>query len=131
MTRTRLLNSVLLLLAAVPLAAPVDSAAQQAFRDVTTEAGIHFSHNNGAFGKKWLPETMGPGCAFIDYDNDGHPDLLVVNGDDWPSHLANIKSTLKLFHNNGDGTFTDVTRKAGLAVSMYGLGVSVGDFDND
>jgi enediyne biosynthesis protein E4 len=50
------------------------------FRDITAQAGIHFTHNNGAFGKKWLPETMGPGCAFIDYDNDGWPDILLVNG---------------------------------------------------
>ena len=56
------------------------------FRDITAQAGIHFTHNNGAFGKKWLPETMGPGCAFIDYDNDGYPDILLVNGQDWPGH---------------------------------------------
>jgi len=131
MTRTRLLNSVLLLLAAVPLAAPVDSAAQQAFRDVTTQAGIHFSHNNGAFGKKWLPETMGPGCAFIDYDNDGYPDILLVNGEDWPGHPHAGATTPKLYHNNRNGTFTDVTRQAGLAVPMFGLGAAIGDYDND
>jgi len=101
------------------------------FREVSREAGVHFSHHNGAFGKKWLPETMGPGCAFIDYDNDGYPDILVANGTDWPGHPSNIKSTLKLFRNNGDGTFTDVTQKAGLAVSMFALGVAVADFDND
>jgi len=131
MTRTRLLNSVLLVLAAVPLAAPVDSAAQQAFRDVTTQAGIHFTHNNGAFGKKWLPETMGPGCAFIDYDNDGYPDILLVNGEDWPGHPHAGATTPKLYHNNRNGTFTDVTRQAGLAVPMFGLGAAVGDYDND
>jgi hypothetical protein len=100
------------------------------FRDVTTEAGIHFLHNNGAFGKKWLPETMGPGCAFIDYDNDGYPDILLVNSEDWPGHGKTV-STMKLYHNDRNGRFTDVTRKAGLAISMYGLGVAVGDFDND
>jgi len=107
------------------------SAQQIHFREVSGEAGIHFTHNNGAFGKKWLPETMGPGCAFIDYDNDGYPDILVANGNDWPGHFGAIASTLKLFHNNANGTFSDVTRKAGLAVSMFGLGVAVGDFDND
>lgn len=114
------------------LAAASPACPQQIhFREVSREAGVHFSHHNGAFGKKWLPETMGPGCAFIDYDNDGYPDILLANGNDWPGHPTNIKSTLKLFHNNGDGTFKDVTQKAGLAVSMFALGVAVADFDND
>jgi hypothetical protein len=101
------------------------------FRDTTTKAGIHFVHNNGAFGKKYLPETMGPGCAFIDYDNDGWPDIVLINGEDWPGHSKSGATTLKLYHNNHDGTFTDATQKAGLAVPMYGLGVAVGDYDND
>jgi enediyne biosynthesis protein E4 len=101
------------------------------FRDITAQAGIHFNHNNGAFGKKWLPETMGPGCAFIDYDNDGFPDILLVNGQDWPGHPKNGATTLKLYHNNGNGTFTDVTRKSGLGISLFGLGVAIGDYDND
>jgi enediyne biosynthesis protein E4 len=101
------------------------------FQDITAQAGIHFLHNNGAFGKKYLPETMGPGCAFLDYDNDGWPDIVLVNGRDWPGHAKGAPTTLKLYHNNRDGTFTDVTRKAGLAIAMYGLGVAVGDYDND
>jgi len=105
--------------------------AQIQFRDVTAPAGIHFTHNNGAFGKKWLPETMGPGCAFIDYDNDGYPDILLTNGEEFPGHPHGGATTLKLYHNNHDGTFTDVTRKAGLAIPMYGFGVAVGDYDND
>ena len=100
------------------------------FRDITAQAGIHFKHNSGAFGKKYLPETMGPGCAFIDYDNDGWPDILLVNGESWPGHPGPA-SPMKLYHNNHDGTFTDVTRKAGLAVPMFGLGAAVGDYDND
>src|SRR5215469_5354362 len=100
------------------------------FRDVTQQAGIHFVHNNGAFGKKYLPETMGPGVAFIDYDNDGWPDIFLVNGMDWPGHVRK-HSTPQLYHNNHDGTFTDVTRKAGLAIEVYGMGVAVGDYDND
>jgi enediyne biosynthesis protein E4 len=101
------------------------------FRDVTQRAGIRFVHNNGAFGKKFLPETLGPGVAFIDYDNDGWPDIFFVNGMDWPGHSS--KHTMpKLYHNNHDGTFTDMTHKAGLdAVEMLGMGVAVGDFDND
>jgi len=73
---------------------------------------------------------MGPGVAFIDYDNDGWPDIFLVNGMDWPGHVSN-RSTPKLYHNNRDGTFTDVTKQAGLDVETYGMGVSVGDYDND
>src|SRR6202163_2389606 len=109
-------------------AAPETSTVQ--FRDVTQQAGIHFVHNHGAFGKKYLPETMGPGVAFIDYDNDGWQDIFIVNGMDWPGHTRN-RSTPKLYHNNHDGTFTDVTHKARLDVEMFGMGVAVGDYDND
>jgi len=110
------------------LAAP--DAHAVTFRDITQRAGIHFVHNNGAFGKKYLPETMGPGVAFIDYDNDGWPDIFIANGMDWPGHVQK-HSTPKLYHNNHDGTFTDVSHKAGLDVEMFGLGVAVGDYDND
>jgi hypothetical protein len=100
------------------------------FRDITQKAGIHFVHNNAAFGKKYLPETMGPGVAFIDYDNDGWQDIFLVNGTDWPGRPSK-HSTPKLYHNNHDGTFTDVTHKAGLDVELFGMGVAVGDYDND
>jgi enediyne biosynthesis protein E4 len=100
------------------------------FRDITQKAGIRFVHNNAAFGKKYLPETMGPGVAFIDYDNDGWPDIFLVNGMDWPGH-GGKHSTPKLYHNNHDGTFTDVTHKAGLDIEIFGMGVAVGDYDND
>ncbi len=98
--------------------------------DVSQAAGLNFTHNNGAFGQKYLPETMGPGCAFLDYDNDGHLDILLINGQDWPLHKRR-RSTMQLLRNNGNGTFTDVTKPAGLDIEMYGLGVAVGDFDND
>jgi hypothetical protein len=113
------------------LSRPVLAQQSIIFRDITAQAGIHFVHNNAAFGKKYLPETMGPGCAFIDYDNDGWPDILLVNGESWPGHLLAPATTPKLYHNNHDGTFTDVTIKSGLAVSMFGLGAAVGDYDND
>jgi hypothetical protein len=101
------------------------------FEDITRAAGIHFIHNNGSFGQKWLPETMGPGVAFLDYDNDGWQDILIVNGMDWPGHVKH-RSTLALYHNNRDGTFTDVTEKSGLgSVEMYGMGVAIGDYNND
>jgi enediyne biosynthesis protein E4 len=105
------------------------ATAQITFRDVTKQAGIHFVHNNGAKGKKYLPETMGPGCAFIDYDNDGFPDILLVNSKDWTP--SGRPSTLKLYHNNQNGTFTDVTARSGLGVQLFGLGVAIGDYDND
>src|SRR5512144_2614551 len=74
-----------------------ESSAQTiTLRDITAQAGIRFTHNNGAFGKKWLPETMGPGCAFIDYDNDGWPDILLLNGQDWPGHPKSGPTTPKL-----------------------------------
>src|SRR5205823_11951066 len=101
------------------------------FTDITQSSGIHFVHHNGAFGSKYLPETLGPGCAFIDYDNDGFPDILLVNGQDWPGHAKNGATTLKLYHYNHDGTFTDVTRKSGLGISLFGLGAAIGDYDND
>src|SRR5271154_2404124 len=100
------------------------------FTDVTAQAGITFKHNSGAFGKKYLPETMGSGACFLDYDNDGWQDILLINSMDWPDHKSH-KSYPALYHNNHDGTFTDVTREAGLAVEMYGMGCAVGDFDND
>jgi enediyne biosynthesis protein E4 len=100
------------------------------FTDVTNQAGIRFKHNSGAFGKKYLPETLGNGCAFLDYDNDGWQDVLIVNSSDWPEHKT-AKSLLALYHNNQDGTFTDVTRQARLATEMYGVGVAIADYDND
>ncbi len=100
------------------------------FADVTAPAGIHFKHNTGAFGKKLLPETMGSGVCFIDYDNDGWQDILLINSMQWAEHkTGNTYSAL--YHNNKDGTFTDVTKQSGLAVEMYGLGCTVGDYDND
>jgi len=100
------------------------------FTDVTGQAGIRFLHNSGAFGGKFLPETLGSGCAFLDYDGDGWQDILLINGSDWPGHKKS-RTTLRLYHNNGNGTFTDVTRRAGLDVELYGMGVAVGDYNND
>jgi len=100
------------------------------FADVTQHAGIQFQHNSGAYGGKLLPETLGSGCAFLDYDADGWLDILLINGMDWPGHKRQ-RSTLRLYKNNRNGTFTDVTKAAGLDVEMYGLGVAVGDYNND
>src|SRR5260221_11845693 len=99
------------------------------FTDVTAAAGIHFVHNSGRTGKKWLPETMGSGVAFFDADGDGWLDILFVNGKDWTPRGRH--TTAALYRNNHDGTFTDVTRGSGLAVELYGIGVTIGDYDND
>jgi enediyne biosynthesis protein E4 len=108
------------------------------FTDVTTEAGIKFRHNSGAFGNKYIPETTGSGCAFLDYDNDGWQDLLLINSMDFPDApppAAGAKrprrSVMALYHNNQNGTFTDVTSVAGLAKPIYGMGAAIGDYDND
>jgi enediyne biosynthesis protein E4 len=100
------------------------------FTDVTQKAGIHFRHDSGAFGKKYLPETMGAGGAFFDADGDGAQDLLFVNSTSWPGRPAK-KSLPALYRNNRDGTFTDVTASSNLGVQTYGMGVAAGDFDND
>jgi hypothetical protein len=114
--------------------APLDAQPSDApgFRlvDVTAAAGVAFRHNSGAYGGKLLPETLGSGCAFLDYDADGWQDILLVNGMDWPGH-ARQRSTLRLYRNNRNGTFTDVTRRAGLEVELYGMGAAVGDWNND
>ena len=98
--------------------------------DVTSAAGLRFRHNNGAYGGKLLPETLGAGCAFLDYDADGWQDILLINGMDWPNRKRQT-STMALYRNNRDGTFTDVTRSAGLDLELYGMGVAVGDWNND
>ena len=102
------------------------------FRDITTAAGIDFVHTSGAYGDKLMPETIGSGAAFFDYDNDADQDLLLVNSSWFPDHeLVDITPTLALYRNDGSGRFIDVTRETGLAINCYGMGVAAGDFDND
>jgi hypothetical protein len=117
---------------ALPLDLLAQTAAPIGFQliDVTGAAGLQFRHNSGAYGGKLLPETLGSGCAFLDYDGDGWQDILLVNGMDWPGHKKQ-RSTVRLYRNNRNGTFTDVTRAAGLDIEVYGMGVAVGDFNND
>lgn len=118
-----------LIASAMPFALPAAGLGVR-FTDVTGSAGIKFQHNSGAYGGKLLPETLGSGCAFLDYDGDGWQDILLVNSMDWPGHKRRW-STPQLYRNNRDGTFTDVTKAAGLDVEMYGMGVAVGDYNND
>ena len=99
------------------------------FVDVTDEVGLDFRHFTGAFGKRYMPETMGSGCAFLDFDNDGNLDILLVNGKNWKDGESD--PTSKLYRNLGDGSFVDVTCSAKLDTPMYGMGVAVADYDND
>ena len=111
-----------------PLVAQAPASLGFRLVDVTAACGLDFRHNSGAYGGKLLPETLGSGCAFLDYDGDGWQDILLVNGMDWPGHTRQ-RSTLRLYRNNRNGTFSDVTRRAGLDIELYGMGVAVGDFE--
>ena len=115
---------------------PVPEAAvkppQIKFTDVTESAGIHFVHQNGAYGERLLPETMGGGIAFLDYDSDGDEDLLLINSDRWPWRPAPpSRPTSHLYRNLGSGTFEDVSSAAGFDLTLYGMGAAVGDYDGD
>ncbi len=102
------------------------------FTDVTSSAGIDFRHVSGAYGERLLPETMGGGVAFLDFDNDGHQDIVLVNSNNWPWEKTRGPSPRsRLYRNNGDGTFKDVTLDVGFDVRLYGMGVAVGDYDSD
>jgi enediyne biosynthesis protein E4 len=122
-----------------PLSAPPSRPEAQVeipaarFTDITAEAGISFVHANGAIGEKLLPETMGGGVAFFDFDNDGNPDLLFINSTSWPwtAGAGENPPTAALYRNTGGGKFQDVTAGSGLDVPIYGMGVAVGDYDND
>jgi hypothetical protein len=117
--------------AAVLTAAQAPSRSPLTFTDVTAPAGIRFTHTNGAFGKKYLPETMGSGVAFFDADGDGFEDLFFVNGKAWPGRPAAAPSLPAFYRNTGKGSFVDATKAAGLAVELYGMGAAPADYDND
>ena len=129
------------LLASVTLAAPLPGVPGQpgppgprgpVFTDVTTPSGVRFVHNSGAFGQKYLPETLGSGGLFLDVDGDGWQDLLFINSMSWPGHpRGGAKSYSTLYRNNRNGTFSDITRGSGLDVELYGIGGAAADFDND
>lgn len=101
------------------------------FKDVTREAGITWTHETGATGEKLLPESMGGGAAFFDYDADGDADLLLVSGSTWPHAKGPAKGASALYQNDGQGHFRDVTAAAGLKTGFYGMGAAVGDYDAD
>src|SRR5277367_993623 len=117
-------------IAGVLLALPATSII--AFEEIAERSGLLFTTNSCPTPNKNQPETMVAGVALLDYDNDGYLDIYLVNGAAIPSlKKESPKYWNRLFHNNHDGTFTDVTEKAGVAGEGYGMGVSVGDFDND
>jgi hypothetical protein len=118
------------LVAAAALAMGAAALDSVSFVDVTNRAGVRFTHTNGAFGRKYLPETMGSGVAFFDFDGDFDQDLLFVNGKNWPGR-GGRPSTAALYRNRGDGTFEDVTRGSGFDREVYGLGVAIADYDGD
>ena len=121
-----LISAVTLTLAGVTA---TSMASDPVFVDVTASAGIRFRHQSGAAGRKYLPETMGSGGAFLDADGDGWLDVLLINSKMWSSGGAPTRHAL--YHNNANGTFSDVTVASGLGVEMYGMGVAAGDYDND
>ena len=125
-------HRVLAALLIVAAGAVLSAQTAPSFRlvDVTRAAGISFTHHNGAFGKKFLPETLGAGAAFLDYNNDGRQDILLVNGSAWPGQPP-AHTFSRLFRNEGAGRFTDVTTAAGLKIELYGMGVAAADFNND
>src|SRR5205807_2660550 len=112
-----------------PTTRPAPSGVQ--FVDVTRDAGIDFHLTCGGSEKRYILESMCGGVAFLDYDNDGWLDILLVNGSTLEDLRRGTSPTSKLYHNNRDGTFTDVTAKAGLNHRAWGMGVCVGDYDND
>ena len=112
------------------LAVAVSADAQVVFTDVTDAAGIRFQHNSGAFGEKYLPETLGAGGLWLDVDGDGWQDIVLVNSTNWPDR-GGPGTHAAVYRNAGDGTFTDITRGSGLDTPLYGIGGAAADFDND
>src|SRR5207247_5336789 len=107
------------------------SQAPVRFVDIASQAGVHFRHTNGWSGKHYLLETLGSGCAFLDYDGDGRLDLFFVNSSHSPGSHTRGPFYPALYHNEGNSRFKDVTRQAGLAIDCYGMGVAIADYDND
>src|SRR5271168_228012 len=121
-----------LVLSALALAAFAPSTSPIRFQDIAESGGVHFITENSPTPEKHQPETMPAGVALFDYDGDGLLDIFLVNGAEMPSLVkTGPRYYNRLFHNNGNGTFTDVTEHAGVAGAGYGMGVAVGDYDND
>src|SRR5262245_30997804 len=111
------------------------SAQQEAnlvrFSNIVAEAGINFKHENGATPEKYMPETMAGGVVIFDYDDDGWPDIFFVNGGSFVDKPVAANAHHALYHNNRNGTFTDVTAASGIGVFGFGMGACSADIDND
>lgn len=114
-----------------PTSAVVAAPPDILFTDMTKQAGVEFRHVNGAYGERLMPESIGSGLAFLDYDNDGDQDLFLVNSSYWPGREGTGSPRQVLYQNDGSGRFTDVSEQAGVDLDAFGMGVAVGDFDND
>ena len=116
---------------AAPSRDPATAPPDVVFTDITEAAGIDFVHVNGAYGERLMPETIGSGLAFLDYDNDGDQDLFLVNSSYWPGHEGEGSVGQALYRNDGTGRFTDVSEQSGLNIDLFGMGVAAADYDND
>ena len=101
------------------------------FSNITAQSGINFKHENGASRDKYMPETMGSGVVVLDYDNDGWPDIFFVNGGSFADERVAARARHRLYRNNGNGTFTDVSAASGIGISGFGMGACSADYDND
>jgi enediyne biosynthesis protein E4 len=130
-TALRRTSVIVLLVGTIGVLPTIGATPALTLVDVTSRAGLRFTHVNGAFGRKYLPETLGAGAAILDVDGDGRQDVLLVNGTDWPGAPTKTKATARLFRNDGRGAFIDITAGSGLDVPIYGMGVAAADYDND
>ncbi|MBT3266261.1 CRTAC1 family protein [Candidatus Poribacteria bacterium] len=124
-------SRVFLICALLSVAAVTKALAQVRYVDATADSGIRFRHTDGRSGRKYLPETLGSGAAFLDYDSDGDIDLYIVNAADLPGAHSPSPPTNALYRNDGSGHFDDVTAEAGVGHTGYGVGCAVADYDND
>ncbi len=126
------LTSFLILNGCGPADSNKDTNSDKLFTDVTEHMGLNFTHDPGVDGSYFMPESIGSGCAFLDYDNDGDLDIYLVNGArHGKSSATELPLRNRLFRQDANGTFSDVTETSGLGDTGYGMGVAVGDIDND